>query len=125
MGTPMRRRSEKCLRCGITLVFSKCSESERRLETIESFNCPACGYEFGTTDNLIEGAPLNAELIEEFFPGFVSRLKLGSALEADRQKSKQGVHYGSNSIDGLLQPWDDLRKMRRWIDCSRMVRIFE
>ena len=67
MGTPMRRCSAKCFRCGITSIFSKRSESEGRPETIEISNCPACGYEFGTTDNLIERTPLNAELIEEFF----------------------------------------------------------
>jgi hypothetical protein len=69
-GTPMHRRSAKCVRCGITLIFSKRPETERRPEAVELFNCPACGSEFATTDNQIEGTALNAEFIEEFFSRF-------------------------------------------------------
>lgn len=70
METPMLRHSAKCIQCGMTRIFSNRSESKRPPEPIKTFSCPACEYEFSATDKLIEGVPVNAELIEEFFLQF-------------------------------------------------------
>jgi len=69
LATP--RHSTRCGQCGTTLIFPEWSESTEDQETTCIWHCVVCGHEFETTDNVVEQAPSNAELYQEFLPNLL------------------------------------------------------
>ena len=69
LATP--RHSTRCMRCGTTLVSPEWLESAGDQATTCIWRCVVCGHEFETTDNVVEQAPSNAELYQEFLPNLL------------------------------------------------------
>lgn len=65
------RHSARCTQCGTTLIFPEWSESAKDQKTTCIWHCLVCGHEFGTTDNIVEQEPSDAELYQEFLPNLL------------------------------------------------------
>ena len=65
------RHSTRCTQCGATLIFPEWSECAKDQETTCIWHCIVCGHDFETTDNIVDKAPSDAELYQEFLPNLL------------------------------------------------------
>ncbi len=65
------RFSTECVKCGTPLTVPEWSEIVSAGQATHIWHCPVCETEFETTDNCVEQAPSEEELIEEFLPNLL------------------------------------------------------
>lgn len=63
--------SQKCARCGGTLIGPEWSENVGDGGCVHIWHCPDCSLEFETTDTAVEKTESDAELAEEFLPNLL------------------------------------------------------